>query len=75
MRHHGPLVGSRLLLLRVDSTVMATVTFEEVMGSTLIVVHDQYLSKEALDDAIATGSRGAIPEQLEQFESFLRSEL
>jgi hypothetical protein len=42
------------------------VTFEEVNGTTLVIVNDLYPSKESLDDAIATGSSGAMPEQLDQ---------
>ena len=52
----------------VDAATITTVTFEEVNGTTLVSVHDLYPSKEALDDAIATGSSGAMPEQLEQLE-------
>lgn len=50
---------------------ITTVTFEEVNGTTLVTVHDLYPSKEALDDAIATGSSGAMPEQLEQLEQLI----
>ena len=35
---------------------VTTVTFEEKGGKTLLVVHDLYPSKEALDAAIASGS-------------------
>jgi uncharacterized protein YndB with AHSA1/START domain len=51
-----------------DAATITTVTFEEVSGTTLVSVHDLYPSKEALDEAIATGSSGAMPEQLEQLE-------
>jgi uncharacterized protein YndB with AHSA1/START domain len=54
-----------------DAATITTVTFEEVNGATLVVVHDLYPSKEALDDAIATGSSGAMPEQLEQLEQLI----
>jgi uncharacterized protein YndB with AHSA1/START domain len=50
----------------VDAAVITTVTFDEVKGETLVIVHDLYPSKETLDEAIATGSSGAMPEQLEQ---------
>lgn len=46
---------------------VTTVTFEEVDGKTLLVVHDLYPSKEAVD----TGSTGAMPEVLEQLEELL----
>src|SRR6476660_9887804 len=36
-----------------DSGQVTTVTFEERGGMTLLVMHDLYASKEALDDAIA----------------------
>ena len=55
----------------VDAATITTVTFEEVNGTTLVIVHDRYPSKEALDDAIATGSSGAMPEQLEQLEQVI----
>lgn len=32
------------------------VTFDEIAGQTQLVVHDLYLSKEALDEAMSTGS-------------------
>ena len=47
---------------------VTTVTFEEKGGKTLLVVHDLYPSKEALDGAIASGSTGGMPEQLEQLD-------
>lgn len=46
---------------------ITTVTFEENAGKTLLVVHDLYPSKEAVD----TGSTGAMPETLEQLEELL----
>jgi uncharacterized protein YndB with AHSA1/START domain len=55
----------------IDAANITTVTFEEVNGTTLVIVHDLYPSKEALDDAIATGSSGAMPEQLEQLEQLI----
>jgi uncharacterized protein YndB with AHSA1/START domain len=51
---------------------ITTVTFEELNGTTLVTVHDLYPLKEALDDAIGTGSSGAMPEQLEQLEQLMR---
>lgn len=51
-----------------DAANITTVTFEEMSGGTLVVVHDLYPSKEALDEAIETGSSGAMPEQLLQLE-------
>ncbi len=56
-----------------DGETITTVTFEEKGGKTLVVVHDRYPSKEALDDAIAAGSTGisSMPEQLEQLDALL----
>ena len=52
---------------------ITTVTFEETDGRTLVVVHDLYPSKEALDTAIATESTGGFPEQVEQLDELLAS--
>jgi uncharacterized protein YndB with AHSA1/START domain len=50
---------------------VTTVTFDERAGKTLLVVHDLYPSKEALDAAIASGSTGAYPEQLDALEELV----
>lgn len=50
---------------------VTTVTFEERDGKTLLVVTDLYPSKEALDEAIATDSTGALPQQFEQLDEIL----
>ena len=52
---------------------ISTVTFEEQGGQTLVVVHDLYPSKEALEEAIASGSTEGMPEQLEQLEQLVVS--
>jgi uncharacterized protein YndB with AHSA1/START domain len=52
---------------------VTTVTFDEKDGKTLVVVHDLYPSKEALDAAIASGSTGGMPDQLDQLEALLVS--
>ena len=54
-----------------DAAQVTTVTFEERGGQTLLVVHDLYPSKEALDEAIASGSTGALPEQFEALDELL----
>lgn len=54
-----------------EKATITTVTFEEVNGKTLVTVLDLYPSKEALDEAISTGSSGAMPEQLEQLEQLI----
>ena len=50
---------------------VTTVTFEERGGQTRLVVHDLYPSKKALDEAIASGSTGALPEQFEELDEVL----
>ena len=55
-----------------DSGQVTTVTFEERSGKTLLVVHDLYPSKEALDSAIASGSTaGGMGEQFQQLDELL----
>jgi len=56
-----------------DGETVTTVTFDERDGKTLLVVHDLYPSKDALDAAIASGSTGGMPDQLDQLEEFLAS--
>jgi len=50
---------------------VTTVTFEEKGEKTLLVVHDLYPSKEALDAAIASGSTSGMPETLDQLDELL----
>jgi uncharacterized protein YndB with AHSA1/START domain len=55
-----------------DSGQVTTVTFEEREGKTLLVMHDLYPSKEALDEAIASGSTaGGMEETFEQLDQLL----
>jgi uncharacterized protein YndB with AHSA1/START domain len=54
-----------------DAANITTVTFEEINGMTTVIVHELYPSKEALDEAIASESTGALPEQLEQLEQLI----
>ena len=54
-----------------DGGTVTTVTFEDTGGKTRLVVHDLYPSKEALDDAIASGSTSGMPEALEQLDELL----
>jgi len=46
-------------------------TFEEKGGKTLLVLHDLYPSKEALDAAIASGSTSGFSETFEQLDELL----
>jgi uncharacterized protein YndB with AHSA1/START domain len=52
---------------------VTTVTFEERDGSTLLVVNDLYPSKEALDEAISSGSTGWNDETFNQLDELLGS--
>ena len=52
-----------------DCGAVTTVTFEEKGGKTLLVMHELYPSKEALD--IASGSVDGMPETLEQLDELL----
>ena len=53
-----------------DDGAVTTVTFEEKGGKTLLLLHELYPSKEALDYAIA-GMEGGMPEQFEQLDELL----
>ena len=48
-------------------------TFDENTGKMLLVVHDLYPSKEALDAAVASGSTCGMPETLDQLDELLVS--
>lgn len=50
---------------------VTTVTFQEKAGKTHVVLHDLYPSKEALDEAIASGSTSGYPDQFDQLEQLL----
>jgi uncharacterized protein YndB with AHSA1/START domain len=54
-----------------EAGAVTTVTFEEKGGKTLVVVHDLYPSKAALDEAIASESTGGFTEQFEQLDELL----
>ena len=54
-----------------EDGAVTTVTFEERGAETLVVVHDLYPSKEALDGASASGSTGGFSEQFEQLDELL----
>jgi len=49
---------------------VTTVTFEEKGGKTLVVLHDRYPSKEALD-AAGTGAADAMGETFDQLDELL----
>jgi len=52
-----------------DGGAVTTVTFEEKAGKTLLVIHDLYPSKEALD--ANAGAEGAMPETFAQLDELL----
>ena len=54
-----------------DGVTVSTVTFSEIDGRTVVVVHDLYPTKEALD--ANSGSTGAMPEAFEQLDELLAS--
>lgn len=54
-----------------EGGAVTTVTFEEQGGKTLLVMRDLYPSKEALDEAIASGSTDGTGETFEQLDEVL----
>jgi len=50
---------------------VTTLTLEENDGVTLLTISDVYPSKQALDEAIASGSVGGYPEQFTQLDGML----
>lgn len=50
---------------------VSTVTFEDRDGQTLLVMHDLYPSKEALDATVASGATGGFGETFEQLDALL----
>ena len=56
-----------------DNAQITTVTFEEKAGKTLVVVHELYPSKEALDEARESGAEAGTCSQHEQLDELLVS--
>ena len=54
-----------------EDGAITTVTLEEKGDKTLLVLHELYPSKQALDDAIASGSTSGAGEQFEQLDTLL----
>jgi uncharacterized protein YndB with AHSA1/START domain len=52
-----------------EGGAVTTVTFEEKGGQTLLVLHDLYPSKEALD--LGAGSLDGMPETLDQLDELI----
>jgi len=55
-----------------EEGAVTTVTFEDQGGKTLLIFHEVYPSKEALEEALQ-GSAAGLPEQLEQLDELLTS--
>ena len=60
---------SQLGIFLESSVAVTTVTFEEKAGKTWLVVHDLYPTEQAVE----TGSTGALPEALDQLDELLAS--
>ena len=58
-----------------EGGAVTTLTFEEKDGKTIVVLHDLYPSKEALDAAIASGSTSGFDEQFGQLDELLAAPL
>jgi uncharacterized protein YndB with AHSA1/START domain len=54
-----------------EGGAVTTVTFEDRGGETVVVLSDLYPSKQALDEAIASGSTSGFGEQFEQLDALL----
>lgn len=66
--------GSRLVWTNEEGAEggqITTVTFEEKDGKTTVVMHDLYPSKEALDEAIASGATSGTDECWSQLDGLL----
>jgi uncharacterized protein YndB with AHSA1/START domain len=53
-----------------EDAAVTTVTFEERDGQTVLVLHELYPSKDALDEAFI-GMEDGMPEQFEQLDALL----
>ena len=56
-----------------DNGAVTTVTFEEKGIETVVIMHDLYSTKVALDGAIASGSTSGCSEQFDQLDALLSS--
>jgi uncharacterized protein YndB with AHSA1/START domain len=56
-----------------DGGPITTVTFEGKEGKTLLVLHELYPSKEALDAAMASGEKSGTSESFAQLDELLVS--
>ncbi|MFZ5891178.1 MAG: SRPBCC family protein [Myxococcota bacterium] len=56
-----------------EGGAITTVTFEAKGDKTLLVMHELYPSKEALDAAMASGEKGGMDETFDQLDELLIS--
>lgn len=56
-----------------EAGAISTVTFEEQAGQTLIVMHELYPTKEALDAAVTSGEKDGMNESYDQLQELLVS--
>ncbi|UDF03927.1 SRPBCC domain-containing protein [Asticcacaulis sp. AND118] len=54
-----------------EEGAVSTVTFEERRDKTLVVWHDLYPSKEALDEAMVSGATSGFDEQFDQLDEMV----
>ncbi|HVV41350.1 MAG TPA: SRPBCC family protein [Nitrobacter sp.] len=54
-----------------DNGAVTTVTFEDKGATTLVTIHELYPSKDALDEAMASGATSGWGEQLKQLDELL----
>lgn len=54
-----------------EAGAVTTVTLEDRGGTTLLVMHDLYPSKEALDAALASGEKSGLDETFDQLDALL----
>jgi len=54
-----------------EGGAVTTVTFEEKAGKTLVIMHELYASKEALDAAMTSGEKDGMAETFDQLDSVL----
>jgi uncharacterized protein YndB with AHSA1/START domain len=69
--------GSRLVWTNEEGDAdgpVTTVTFKERGGETLVVIHELYPSRKALDGAMASGSISWSGEQFEQLDQVLAAQ-
>jgi uncharacterized protein YndB with AHSA1/START domain len=56
-----------------DDGFVTTVTFEERDGKTHLMLQDRYPSREALDEALASGSVSGYPQQFDELDAVLKT--